>query len=245
MPVLVRSSIAAVAILTASSLAIAQNAAGLHPRPTPADYATSRQSKLATYAASVIPADQVRHLFAVDISKTYVVLEVACYPGQPGAVTLDPTDFLIKTVKTGEFVRPADSVTVAAVMQDKNTPRPPTIRTTQVYTEASIGYESGTDPVTGRREHGTYTEGGVGVGNGPNAPPYPGPPPPGATPQDRMLLEQQLGERALPPGPVNAPVAGYLYFPLNSLKKSNGSYALQYLADGSGKVQLQVPLKSR
>lgn len=237
-----RSLWPAAAIIIGSSLVAGQNPPGLHPRATPADYAVTQQSKSATYAASLIPADQVKHLFAIDISKTYVVFEIACYP-QSGSISLDPTDFVIKSPKYSEFVRPADATTVAAVMQDKNTPRPPSARSTDVYTEAGVGYETATDPATGRRVHGTYTEAGVGVGNGPNAP-YPYPPRPGASPQDRMTLEQELAEKALPAGNVTSPVAGYLYFPASSLKKSNGSYQLQYLGDPSGRVELQVPAKS-
>ena len=231
----------------AGPFARAQTVRGIHPRASAADYAASEQTKNATYAAAIVPASQVKHLFAVDISKTYTVIELACYPSQAGAATVDPTDFVVKILKNSEFVHPVDPVTVAAVMQDKNTPRPPSARNPDVYTEAGVGYESGTDPVTGRRVHGTYTEAGVGMGTGRDGGPYPypAPPPAGATPQDRAMLEQQLAEKALPGGSFSVPVAGFLYFPANSLKKSSGSYELEYLGDASGKMTLRLPAKER
>lgn len=235
---------AAAAIFIGVCFAGAQNPPGIRPRPTPADYAASQQSKSAIYAASIVPADEVKHIFAVDISKTYVVFEVACYPSQKGTVTLSPDDFLIKTAKNPEFVHSADAVTVASVIQEKNAPSPPSARSTDIYTEANIGYESTTDPYTGRRVHGTYTDTNVGIGNGPNDP-YAYPPRPGSSPQDRMILEDQLAWKALPAGTFTAPVAGFLYFPASSLKKSNGRYELQYLSDPSAKVRLQIISKNR
>ncbi len=246
MSILNRTWMAGAAAVIGCSFASAQAPAGIHPRATAADYATSQTSKIGTFAVSVIPADQVKHIFAVDISKTYVVFEVALYPSQSAAANLDPTSFLIKIAKNSEFVRPVDAVTIASVMQDKNTPRPPSVRSPQVYTEAGVGYESGTDPYTGRREHGTYTEAGAGVGTGPVDPySYPSYPPPGASPRDRMILERQLTDKALPAGNFAAPVAGFLYFQTNSLKKSNGKYELEYLGGAFGDTRLEVPAKTR
>lgn len=226
-----------------SVLAFAQTSAGFHPRPAPSDYAAFQQTKAVTYAASVIPAEQVRRIFSADISSTYVVFEIACYPSSGTAVGLDPSDFAVKT-GAGEFVHPADAATVAAVIQEKNAPKPPSARTTDIYTTAGVGYESGTDPYTGRRVHGVYTEAGAGVGSGPNgAPPYP--PPPGSTPQDRANLAAQLADKALPEGNITAPIAGFVYFPASSLKKkSSGKYELQYLDNASSAVTLPVPVKS-
>jgi hypothetical protein len=115
------------------------------------------------------------------------------------------------------------------------------------------GYESGTDPYTGRRVHGTYTAAQVGVGgsNNPGPPRYPSP---GGYPQDRALLEGQLWDKSLPEGEVQRPTAGYLYFPASLLKKkSNDVYELQYLgpqdrpqlANAPAKVELRVPAKAR
>jgi hypothetical protein len=218
-----RTTLAAALLEAAAVTALfAQQAPyGIHPRSSPTEYAVSLQTPSGTYAASLVPSDEVKRLFAVDISKTYIVLEVACYP-PAGPVQISPEDFLIKSgTNSSEFTHPADAVTVASV---------------------EVGYESGIDPVTGRRVHGTYTGVGTGVEVGPdNAPPPP--PRPGSTSYDRMTLEQQLAQRALPDGTFNAPVAGFLYFPAKEVKKKNGVYELEYLASGSSPVRLQVPTK--
>ncbi len=240
-------ALAACVALSWSTLS-AQSNAGVHPRSKPSDYAATQQTRTATYAASVLSADQVRHLFAVDISKSYVVFEVALYPSpsEPpgtGAVKVDPGDFLVRVGSNSEFVHPADAVTIASVMQEKNTPRPRSNGSTDVYTSTEVGYESGTDPYTGRRVHGVYTGAGVGHGSD-SGPPYP--PPPGSTPYDRMTLESQLTAKALPTGSFTTPVAGFIYFPAKGMKKkSNGAYELDYLSDQTGDVHLQVTTKNR
>ena len=240
-------SVFAVSFLAASGSALFGQAPplGVHPRPAASDYAVSQQTSSATFAASLVPRAEVKRLFAVDITNTYVVLEVACYPTSSASIAISPDDFLVKSGSASDFVHPADAVTIAAVMQDKNTPRRASTGSTTVAATAGIGYESETDPYTGRRIHGTYTEVGTGVGvGGPDAGP-PMPPPPGSTSYDRMTLEQQLAQRALPSGSFSAPVAGFVYFPAREIKKKNGTYELEYLTSGSGTVRLQVPGKSR
>lgn len=211
----------------------------VHPR-SPADYAVSAQLNGATFAASILSSDQVKHIFAVDISKGYVVVEVACFPGPNASVDVHPDDFLVKTGTKGEFVHPADGVTVASVIQGKNSPPPPSRST--VHTEAAVGYQTGTDAY-GRRVHSVYTEAGASVGPDPN--PQPGPRP-GSSPQDHQNLEYQLMDRGLGEGRTTVPVAGYLYFPAASLKKSPANtYQLQYFGDAGQKVDLPVTAKGR
>jgi len=215
---------------------------GIHPRSKPENYAAHVQSQGLTIAATVLPPDEVKHLFAFDISKNYVVFEVACYPGANGRLQLQADDFVVKTNDKSEPAHRADPQTVAAAIQQKSIPRPSSSPT--VYTEANIGYESGTDPYTGRRVHGVYTGGGVGVSNYPTAPQSPAP---GGYPQDRDLLESQLWNKSLPEGAFTTPVAGYLYFPSSLLKKkANGGYLLVYQGeDSSSKLDLQVPAKAK
>lgn len=224
---------------------LAQTGSGVHARPAPTDYSVVQKAGTATYAASLLPASEVKNLFAVDISKDYLVFEVACYPTASNMVSVHPDDFLIKAGSHGEFVHPSDAVTVASLIQQKNSPRPRIGgRDTEVYTSANVGYESGTDPYTGRRVHGVYTGGGVGVGTGPPEPPPPLPP--GSTPQDRAILESQLSDKAVPSGSFSAPVAGFVYFPKKEIKKkTNGAYDLEYLSDSGGRVDLRVPAKTR
>ena len=225
-----------------SSFAAAQSpATGLRPRATPADYPVFRQTAHATYAATLVPADQVRHLFSIDISKKYIVFEIAVYPSQTSATAVDPGDLLIKS--GSDFVRPTDASTIAALIQDKNTPRLPN-RGPQVTTAATVGYETGTDPYTGRNVHGVYTAAEVGVDTTGNN--YPPPPPrPGSSPQDRAALENQLADKALPPGTFTAPVAGLVYFAADQVKKPKNVYNLQCVPDNAPKIDLEVPAKQK
>ena len=245
---------AAVAALLAGSVAaLAQKQpGGLPPRSSPADYAAQVSVAGLTYAASLVPAVEVKRLFAFDISKSYVVFEVAVYPAS-AVLELNPDAFVARSSHGGNEVRCADSDTVAAVIQQKNAPIPGS-RTQTVTTSAEIGHESGTDPYTGQRVHGTYTAAGVAVTNrdpGPSSTPAPG-----GYPQDRDLLERQLWAKSLPHGQIRQALAGYLYFPSSELKKkSSGVYELEYLGldagpvlngnAGSAQVVLHVPAKSR
>jgi hypothetical protein len=218
---------------------------GVHPRATPDDYAVRASGNSATYAASFIPADQAKQLFAFDITGKYVVFEIACFPKDNQPLQIDADDFLIKRDK-GEMAHEADPAAVAAAIQTANAPRPST-QNTQVVTEAHIGYESGRDPGTGQRVNGTYAGGGVGVEHG-GAPP-PDYPRPGGMPVDRDLLQSQLQARQLPSGKFDHAIAGYLYFPRSAMKRdSNGNYVLQHLGETnaagvSETVELAIPGK--
>ncbi len=224
----------------------AQQPRGVPARSTPGEYPAHFESNGTTYAAALISGDEVKHIFAFDISKSYVVFEVAAYPANASRPSIDPSNFLLRIAQSGDFLHPVDSETVASVIQHKNLPRPPS-KVPPVVASTEVGYETGRDPYTGQRVHGTYTNTQVGVGTGRD----PGPPPspsPGGYPQDRELLENQLWDKSFPTGDVVRPTAGYLYFPSSLLKKkSNGGYELQYLAldaAASEKIQLQIPAKN-
>jgi hypothetical protein len=209
------------------------------------------QGPSASYAASLVPAEQAKHLFAFDITGKYLVFEVAYFPKEQWG-QIDTDDFVIKRGDKGDLTHIADATSVAAEFQRENAPRRPEglgTGDTQIHTEANIGYESGTDPVTGRRVGGTYTGGGVAVEHGgPSAPP----PPlrPGASSEDRNLLETQLRDRQLPSGKFDHAVAGYLYFAKSTVKKDkSGNYILEHLGETnpsgvSDKVQLVIPGKN-
>ena len=225
---------------------------GVPARSAPTDYAAHVEVGGVNYAASLLSADEVKHSFAFDISKTYVVFEVAVYPAttQKAPASLDPEGFVVQTSASGDVAHRADSVTVASVIQQKNLPPLPSSPKPAVAVSTEVGYESGRDPYTGQRVHGTYTDTQVAVGKDNRPPNYPQP---GGYPQDRELLEAQLWEKSLPEGKLTRPAAGYLYFPASLLKKRPGGiYRLEYLgsadqeAAGSApleKAELQIPSK--
>ena len=220
----------------------AQATTGFHPRAYPADYATNTQSGDTTFAASIVPPDQVKHLFPVDISGAYVVVEFAAYP-KSASVELDSTDAELRGSRP-DPVRPADALNVTSMMKQRLAPRRPDGRTSDIYGSAEIGHVSGTDPYTGQRVHGTYTATGVGVENGP-ARPNDYPINPGLTADLFDSLERELQKQSLPTGQFTTPTAGYLYFPTSSLKKrSDGTYQLDYVSDAA-KVQLNLPAKPK
>ncbi len=69
----------------------------MHPRLSAADYAASASGEGVTYAATQLAPDQVKYMFASDISKVYLVFEVACYPSAQANSAVRPYDFLVKT----------------------------------------------------------------------------------------------------------------------------------------------------
>ena len=202
----------------------------------------------ATYAASLVPAEQAKHLFAFDITGKYLVFELACFPGENKTVQIDADDFVIKRGDKGELTHPVEGSAVALAIQLQNLPKNPN-RNSQVYTEAHVGYESGRDPVTGQRVNGVYGGGGAAVEHG-GPPPPPDYPRPGGMPQDRELLQTQLEERGLPVGKFDHAVAGYLYFPRAAVKKDDsGNYQLEHLGETnatgtSEKIELTIPTKN-
>jgi hypothetical protein len=226
---------------------------GVPARPAASDYAAQAQWQNATFAASLVPPKQVEHLFAFDISKAYIVFEVACYADSAADLKVSREGFVVKVNASGDAIHNAEPDIVASAIQRQNEPPMPSSHSTNVETRTTVGYEHGTDPYTGRPVSGVYTGEEVGIGRGgqdggQSQPQYPKP---GGTSEDRRMLEAQLRARSLPEGPVNHPVAGYIFFRKSDLKtQPDGTYALQYLAeeDGSGAthaVALAVPKKAR
>jgi hypothetical protein len=224
-----------------------QPAGGIAPRAKADDYAARAQEGDTVYAASLIPAKQVKNLFAFDISGEYLVFEVACYINPSSALQIQRDNFVVKGRAQGELTHEAEADTVASVTQQKNLPKPAS-RRPDVGGAVGVGYETYTDPVTGRKVHGVYTDAevGVGIGNNGSAQRYPTP---GGLPEDRELLRNQLLARSLPEGKLDRAVAGYLYFPRAGLKpQPDGTYLLKYLIDSgnsgaSKEVSLTVPVK--
>jgi hypothetical protein len=211
---------------------------GIRPRPSPQDYPVHEQAVNTTYGAAALSKQEIRNSFASNVANGYIVLEVGVFPAKAQKIDLEPDNFLLRIGGTGDLIRPASGDTVASVLQRKNTPRPSSPSDVTVYPSVGVGYESGPD-IYGRRTSGWTTAAGVGVGVGQQGPPYAGPAP-GSTDRDRQVMAAELADKQLPDGTADAPVAGYLYFPVPSKKKLSGVYELDY--DNGGKtVRLYVP----
>ena len=222
-------------IWLAATLALAQNA-GITPRPSPADYPAHTTVKGMTEAATFIPPEQAKKIFGADVSHGgYVVFEVAIYPEKDRQAEITPADFMLRMGPDGGTMRPSEPSVVAAstIPYGKNqapTPPPTLPGNVHVYSESTIGYESGP------YRRGVYTGGGVIVTNYPPPPP----PPPGAPAKDqqRYDLEIALGSKALPAGLIVQPVAGYLYFPKPTTRHRGDPYDLALYLPGESAAHL-------
>jgi hypothetical protein len=205
---------------------------GLRPRDSASDYPAHQGGAAATLGAAIVPPEQVKKLFAVDLNKLgYVVVEMAVYPNR--TVEIATRDFLLRTGADGSTARPASSATIAGRLHKKDSPPPRLPERVQVYGSETVGY--GTGSYGGRRTGGVYTESTVGVGVG--GPPMPPPPPrSGKKDTDSLSVQVDLENQALPEGQFSQAVAGYLYFPVTGKKSS--LEITWYGADG----QVRLPL---
>ena len=205
---------------------------GVHPRAGSTDYPVSRPAKNAAIGAALVPADQVKKILPAEISKDYVVVEVAVYPQDGAAVDVVALDFALKFGPDG--VRyPSTPQEVASAWTEKQ----PSLPGHGIHgtAEAGVTYNDGGDPATGRvHERSTYES--VSVTNNPS----PGNPPP--PPYDPSGVEARAREKALPEGQARHAVAGYLYFPVPAKRHKGANLELKYFKDGATVV---LPLPAR
>jgi hypothetical protein len=208
---------------------------GIRPRTDSAEYPAHASSKGITIAAAALAPDRVKKLFATDLNSAgYVVLEVAIYPEPGREIDASWNDFLLKIGSDSSGVRPAAPRAIAELIDRKYNPPRRNGRGVDVYEGASVGYETGRDPVTGRQVHGVYTGTSVGVGSGgPGS--YPGPMGP-----DPRMVRDELEKLALPEGRTTQPVAGYLYFPKPAGKVKKTVFELTYYGE-DGKIRVFIP----
>lgn len=198
--------------LAATSLLAADS--GVPLRPSEKDYAVQGRAGSAGIAAAIVPPKQVRKMFSPEISKEYIVVEVAIYPQNGQAFNVNPSDF---TLRVGKSVGRADKpIDVAPWPEDYHTgPRLPV----DVTTEVGIVHESGP-----YGQHGNTTYAGVGV-----SAPAQDPPPP--VPSYDPRLDRKVQRMALEEGGTSTPVAGYLYFPQYDKHKKPDEMELKYAKD--------------
>jgi len=216
---------------------------GIPAKPSASDYAAKAEFQKATFAASLVPSKQVEHLFAFDISKSFVVFEVACYADSNAAIKISREAFVVKDIHSSE------PETVASTIERQNQPPMPSSLPVAIETSATVGVAHGPNGTGGVYTGGSVTAETNGRHDGGYPGGYPHDPKPGGTSEDRRMLAAQLKVRSIPEGPVNHPVAGYVYFRKSDVKAQGGNYELQYLADDEGTggthaVKLTVPAKS-
>src|SRR3954453_17686977 len=159
-------------VLLSFAMVVFAGETGIRPRATAADYPAHQSGAGVTLGAAVVPADQVKKLFTVDLNKLgYIVVEMAVYPD--ANVEIAARDFLLRIGSDGSTARPASPATIAGRLHSKTSPPPQLPSRVQVYGSQTVGYESAT--YGGRRAGGVYTESTVGVGIGEQPMPVPAP----------------------------------------------------------------------
>ena len=242
----------AILSLLISAVSLPAASPGIRPRADAASYTSHQQQTDFAIGAVVVPPEQVKKMFKVDLNHAgYVVVEVGVFPAPGKDVDLYPTDFTLAVGDKAIPVRPISADTIAELVAGKKEP-PPLRSSSDVNTTAGVGVGrvSYPDPVTGRRTSGTVTETEAGVGIGGPAPvpcrgydcdsTYPAPPsPPPSTVQTANTISQDLWEKSLPDGKTPRAVAGYLYFPKPSKKAKDSSWELRY-ENTDGKTRLPL-----
>lgn len=237
-----------------SALLLTAAAPGIRPRADADSYPAHAETGEYSIGAALIPAEQVKKMFAANLNKAgYVVLEIGVFPAPGKDVDLYPADFSLWVGENAAAMRPVDGDTIAEILtgtrDDQRRIHDPNGINTAVG--IGIGHVSYDDPVTGRRTSGTVTETTAGVGVGGPAPmpclgydcgaTMPPPAPSQTSPiQKAHAIGQELWEKSLPDGKTPRAVAGYLYFPKPSGKAKNAAWELRY-EPASGRVKLPLP----
>jgi len=204
---------------------------GIPPRASSSDYPVHQEAPNATFAAALVPSESARKIFPPEVSKHYVIVEVAVLPHAGETVHIDSFDFNLK-VGDGQVSYPHSPAEIASVWAEKSDSQP--TGKTGVTGETGVVYTSGGDTATGRA-HGWGTYAGVGVGKDDSTPPRP-------PSVDSRQLEAGLNAKALPEGPATGPVAGYLFFAMPSKKRKGEPMELRYSREGV-RVILPIPAK--
>ena len=194
--------------------AVAVADTGTAVKSSPSEYQAHEAVRGAVLAASVIAPDQVARIFSSAVSKNFVVVDLAVFPENGRSVDLSSIDF---SLNTNLASTPAE-VAWHGKKQPSLDPRIPSSRPVNVTTEVGVAVASGTNPATGRTQHGVGTYEGVAVDNYPR----PAAPPPSSSSTDNTyVLEGKLRGYELQEGPTSAPISGYLYFPLDKKRKGD------------------------
>jgi hypothetical protein len=216
---------------------------GIRPRSTSEDYpihqsVRTEHGKALAIGVTLLPEKQVKKVFSPALNKKFIVVEIGVFPPPGASATVAGADFALKIGE--EMVHPLSADSAAASLGRARNPDPNwDNHDIHGSAGAGIGYERGTDPVTGRPVRGLSRSAGVGAANDPAAGPYPYPDPP--PPQDPRNVQEDVENRGLPEGATADPVAGYLYFPVPSKIRKNGQFLLLYLA---GESPVTMPLEN-
>jgi hypothetical protein len=209
---------------------------GTVPLSSPDKYAAHAEDGGVGIGATLLTPSQAKKVFAADVDRWCMVVEVAFYPQKDGLVEISVSDFALRIAGQDIATRPASPELVASRLQKPSETKSDG-HDVVISQSSGIGYQTaGVDPVTGQRRPGGVvmsSGAGVGVGVGGSRQPKAE-----STDPDPRTIELELREKGLPEGNTAAPVSGYLYFSLP--RKKNAKYQLEYMLNGN-KITLALP----
>lgn len=205
---------------------LASDPVGTVPRNTAAEYPAHAKVNGVAMGARVLTEKQVHKDFSTNLNDCCLVVEVAIYPATGKSLNVSLNNFNLQIGHGDRSIKPSSARILAAQLQERNAA--PAKTDVTVYPEAHVGYESGIDPITGRRIQGVVYGAGVGVGVGQSPDPSR---PPASTRGDRKVMTLELGEKGIPQGETAVPVAGYVYFSI-SKKDRKAAHRLKYNQNG-------------
>ncbi|HZI56013.1 MAG TPA: hypothetical protein VFF39_04530 [Verrucomicrobiae bacterium] len=219
--------------------ALAQASHGISPRPDAGAYSAHGAQDGVQMGASLLTHKELKKVFATDVNKCCLVVEVALFPPKNNFVRLSLDDFMLRETGLEVGARPSSAEVLAARLEVQPV-QPDREHTPGVDSSADVGYERtggpNQDPTQRTNRGGIYQRERVGVGipmggkpRGPEA---------AAAAGNRRAIEAELREKGLPEVDSWEPVAGYLYFSIP--KKSKNGYELVYMM---GDKKIVLPLK--
>jgi hypothetical protein len=218
--------------LVSVTFLVAEGPKGTEPRPAATAYPAHAEINGVAVGAALLTADQARRHFVSDVNRCCLVVEVAFYPPKDKPLSVSLNDFVLRIKDADVAAKPSSAEVIAASLQKKAHAD----RNVTVSPSYGVTYQSGRayDPVTGTTQGSGVTQtSGVLVGIG-----RPGPNP-ASTDKDRSAMEAELSEKGLPEGAATTPIAGYIYFPISS-KKKTVARQLEYKL-GESTIALSLP----
>jgi hypothetical protein len=199
------------------------------PRASAAAYPASKVQPVYSIGAKQLSKTEVQNSFATPLAGRYIVVEIGFYPADSKTISLQQSDFTLRTSDGKDVVSPANPGTIASIYQK----RPQSSNDVTLYPTANVGYVSYPSyDGSGRRISGPVYGVGMGVGVDKNTSAA-------TTGSDRQTMETELLDKELKDAEVSRPVAGYLYFPIASKQKVE--YQLEYHATDA---VTSLPLKT-
>jgi hypothetical protein len=202
---------------------------GKAPRVSADKYPAHAEKDGLAIGAALLTKKEVSHIFAANLNRCCLVVEVALYPKKDEPVNLSLVDFSLLQEGSDQPIRPESPTVVAAKLEKSRSP----LTSGGVRPTGTVGYETGTypDPNTGQpvRVHSVDTA--IGVTKDPAGLP-------GVSDHDREVMEWELSSKCLQEDKASIPIAGYLYFPIPKSEK-DAKFTLTYYSD-SGPIVLTL-----